>query len=411
MSIGYNLPRIHRNILPDDVHLAIQTNQSNPESLENPVIKINRTLSYYLQQAKREIHNCPDWEFYKKFTNPFELINTSIYDEKTVAKYAPISRAYFKMVEIIKHFNLFNNSPSSINTFHLAEGPGGFIEATLNIRNNTNDKYYGMTLIDKTNHTVPSWKKGGTFLKHNPNVHIELGDDKTGNLYSYVNLHAIHTKYKHSMYFITGDGGFDFSTDYQNQEEMAWKLLYAQVIYALSLQMDDGIFVLKCFDIFQENTIDIVYLLSSLYDSVMIYKPQTSRYANSERYIICKGYNALLYTEPVRIKLWNLFVHITKNDINVRRVLNIDIPYAFLSRLMEINAIYGQQQIETIFDTILLRDKPAKIIKYYDRNIQKAVRWCKLFNIPHQNPISLTYMRNSVYGKDLSNNEFIRRRR
>ena len=33
-----------------------------------------------------------------------------------------------------------------------------------------------------------------------------------------------------------------------------------------------------------------MYLLSSVYGEVYISKPQTSRYANSERYIICKNF-------------------------------------------------------------------------------------------------------------------------
>ena len=34
----------------------------------------------------------------------------------------------------------------------------------------------------------------------------------------------------------------------------------------------------------------VLYLLSSLYKNVFIMKPETSRIANSEKYIICKGY-------------------------------------------------------------------------------------------------------------------------
>ena len=43
----------------------------------------------------------------------------------------------------------YNHDP--IRSFHLAEGPGGFIEAIQLMRMNTDDTYYGMTLIDKTN--------------------------------------------------------------------------------------------------------------------------------------------------------------------------------------------------------------------------------------------------------------------
>ena len=61
-----------------------------------------------------------------------------------------------------------------MHTFHLAEGPGGFIEAICNRRNNPEDEYYGMTIIfDETDDNVPAWHKTGHFLSQHPNVTIE----------------------------------------------------------------------------------------------------------------------------------------------------------------------------------------------------------------------------------------------
>ena len=83
----------------------------------------------------------------KKYVNPYEYIHTiipGIY--KSVSKYKPISRAFFKFIEINKQFNLLN-CLENICTFHLAEGPGGFIEAVSKLRNNPDDIYYGITLL------------------------------------------------------------------------------------------------------------------------------------------------------------------------------------------------------------------------------------------------------------------------
>ena len=55
--------------------------------------------------------------------------------------------------------------PNQKNTFHLAEGPGGFIEATTYLRKkNTKDNYYGITLLNNDKH-VPNWKKADMLLK------------------------------------------------------------------------------------------------------------------------------------------------------------------------------------------------------------------------------------------------------
>jgi 23S rRNA U2552 (ribose-2'-O)-methylase RlmE/FtsJ len=421
MSIGYNLPRIHKIICETDFHLTEQTNEKT-DKLDNPVIKINKTHAYYLQQAKMEIQKYGiQWDFYKKFTNPYEFINTSIYDEKTIASYVPISRAYFKMVEIIQHFNLLDDFPYQyMKSFHLAEGPGGFIEATVNLRQNVFDEYYGMTLINKSNSQIPSWKKSHILMKKNPNIKLEYGEDGTGDLYSYINLRYCHNNYKHQMDFITADGGFDFSTDYQNQEEMIWKLLYAQILFALSMQKNNGTFVLKCFDLFQENTIDLLFLLSCMYDVATIYKPQTSRYANSEKYIICRGFKEKQYTEKVRIQLWNIFVHIMTKTISVRRIFNFNIPYIFYTRLSEINAIYAQQQVDNIFSTVNLiqyveRKEPyIKLMKYYERNVSKCLYWCKKYNVVYypyhilqqSKMIILQKIKEYKSGVDISNNYY-----
>ena len=52
----------------------------------------------------------------------------------------------------------------------------------------------------------------------------------------------------------------------------------AQVCYALCTQNEGGVFVLKLFDCFLSNTVDLLYLLSGCYNQVYITKPQTSRY-------------------------------------------------------------------------------------------------------------------------------------
>ena len=55
---------------------------------------------------------------------------------------------------------------------------------------------------------------------------IENGKSKNGDLFLESNLNYINEKYGSSMEYITGDGGIDFSIDFNNQEEMSLKLIY-----------------------------------------------------------------------------------------------------------------------------------------------------------------------------------------
>jgi 23S rRNA U2552 (ribose-2'-O)-methylase RlmE/FtsJ len=360
-------------------------------------IYISQSLHHYLSGIKQQIDKYNDcWDNYKKITNPYEYIHTHVSEYNiSICKYKPLSRSFFKMIEIIDIFGLLHEK-HKINSFHLAEGPGGFIEAFCykrlkaekHYKNDKydksdksdksdkyekserksytsedhddgekdkekvekNDKYIGMTLIsDDIN--IPSWKKSQYFINNNKQVKIEVGASKTGNLFLKENLLFCYEKYGSSMEYITGDGGFDFSVDFNKQEELSTKLVVAQILFALVLQKKDGIFILKIFDVFKFLSIELFFLLSICYENVFIYKPYTSRIANSEKYIICKKYKP---NTAFIGQILDNFDYIISNVNNIYTLLNKPIPKLFIKKIEEINAIYGQQQIENINYTLNL---------------------------------------------------------
>ena len=261
------------------------TTYKNIECIESdapPCPVISNSLSHYLYDIKEKIdHYERDWDIHKKYTNPYEYIHTVVpMKKKCIASHKPLSRSYFKMIEMMNMFNLKGDS-KPIRSFHLAEGPGGFIEALAQIRNCIHDTYIGMTILDKENDSnIPAWKKTQQFLRNNPNVVIEVGEDETGNILSVENFIGVKEKYGSSMDLITADGGFDFSLDFNSQEINITKLLFAQICFAVTMQKRGGSFILKIFDCFMQHTIDLLYILSSFYEKVYIMKPYTSRYAN-----------------------------------------------------------------------------------------------------------------------------------
>jgi len=356
------------------------------EKLEN----INPSLKKYLNDMKNLISNyLYEWDNIKRYTNTHEFIHTSVPKyNKSISKIKPISRAFFKLIEIYNTFDIFEDMTDNINTFHLAEGPGGFIEATAYKRkSNKKDNYYGITLINDDK-KVPNWKKMDNLLKKFPNINITYGKDGTGNLYHHVNLQYCHEKYKNSMDIITADGGFDFSNNFEDQENNAFRLLLTQVFYALSLQKKNGHFILKMFDIFNTNSIQILYLLSCFYKKVIITKPNTSRQANSEKYIVCK-YFKFNDTSSLTIKLINILNILEKIDFtqyNISDIIDLPIQNIYLSTIIEANAILGNKQIENINSTIKLintKDKSDKLYNLKNNNINKCIRWCTHNSIPY----------------------------
>jgi hypothetical protein len=247
---------------------------------------------------------------------------------------------------------------------------------------------------------IPGWKKTNTFLKQNPNVYIERGVDGTGNILSVQNLLGCKESNKSSIDFITADGGFDFSFDFNSQEVSIAQLLFAQVCYAVTMQKKGGTFVLKVFDCFMQHTMDILCILTSFYDKVYITKPNTSRYANSEKYIVCK--NFLLPTcerfFPFIQKAFDKMIPPPglANNMYVHRFLSVPLPLCFVSKLEEYNAILGQQQIENIHYTILLIDNKHnqdKIDALIKMNVQKCMQWC----VKHELPYNIITMNPNVF--------------
>lgn len=380
------LSNIHNDLKSNNIELTIN-------DISNETIFINKSLSIFLKEMKEEINEYSNsWDTSKKYTNPYEFIHTPIPNYNiSVSQYKPISRAFFKILEIYNTFNIIDNSRKSINTFHLAEGPGGFIEATSFIRKNALDNYYGMTLIDKNNKYIPGWNKAQDFLKKNKNVYIEKGVDNTGNLYNVDNYNYCVNKYSNSMDIITGDGGFDFSIDYNRQEGMSVRLIFTQIIYALSMQKKGGCFIIKIFDIFLKPTSQLIYLLSTFYEKLFIIKPNTSRYANSEKYIVCLNFK---YTNTKHIcktfsKILNEMNSIDFEKKCITSILSISLQIHFTINLQEINCILGNQQIENILNTIkIIINKDKKIEKLNSirsNNIQKCIKWCIKNNVPYNN--------------------------
>lgn len=474
-----------------DVKLNSNGDKTNSKITER--VYVSSSVYSHLCDIKAQIEKYQDaWDNIKKFTNPYEYIHTNISGNKTnISKLRPLSRSFYKMIEIMKNHNIlsqFNHTivtkpdtKMSINTFHLAEGPGGFIEAISYLRgqqylrvakeDNTkehqvntvcvntilpessiqilkrntelhdevmkdleqlrisrrifenqkiitestssssstssstisstisssstssstanmqitygNDRYYGMTLINDEP-ICPGWKKTRSFLDNHPNVIIETGADKTGNLISLDNFMHCVSKYKNKMNIITGDGGFDFSVDFNNQENMATQLILCEVYYALAMQKQGGTFILKIFDVFHKPTVDVLYLLCYYYNSVSIMKPHTSRIANSEKYVVCQGFKIADST-----KIIDQFSDIFASLSSPERILSIipqDHDLYFLNKIEEMNAMVSFQQIENITSTLSVitnHRNTEKLDHYKKSNVNKCIAWCEHYDIPY----------------------------
>ena len=340
---------------------------------------INNKLKDNLIISKNKINNNPLWDEAKKFMNEYEFIFSTFKnnDINTLTKKKPISRSYFKLWEIIHNHNLINNF---ISTTHIAEGPGGFIEALCDYC-----KYYsillekinGITLISNDN-KVPNWKLKDFYYKKFP-IKLHYGKDNTGNIYSLDNIdHFILNIGKNSNHFITADGGFDFSNDFNNQESKSFFLMLCEFYISVCLQCTDGSLLIKVFDLFHINTLILINSVSLMYEKLIIIKPCTSRPANSEKYILFQKFtNNETIIESLRDAIiYNDFEYLLFNEDNFIH---------FLNDICEYNITYTSRQIIYINKTLSYMNQNNKDNSFYEKilkkNKKKSKIWCEKYNL------------------------------
>ena len=349
-----------------------------------------------LQQAKNMIdlyYKEGKWDDYKKITNPYEYIFLSWNrrSSRSVAIRQPLSRSYFKMIELWKRLD-FNvelkdlvERDKGLLTAHAAEGPGGFIEACSTMCESQSWDFkaaHAITLRSDAKN-IPGWRKAVHFLEANPQVSIHHGADETGNILlkhnqdSYVA--AVRAAHPQGVHIFTADGGFDFSNDYNAQEDSVFPLLLSESLLGLQVLSKGGTIIIKCFDTLEQPTIDLIWLLSRAFRTWGLVKPRTSRAGNAERYIIGKGF--LGDCADIIMVLQN---YQAAGNYKLP-ILKQPIDPSWRTTLSKISDI--QIQIERVEYTVI--QETLSLIKSTDyttvrvlvrANVQRSIEWCKEHN-------------------------------
>jgi len=379
----------HNSIPFPKVNLKILGKDQYPEKI---LIDIDNLIYKYKNQIDL-VNNHKIWDYCKKLTNDFEMIHISNKNIQLtnigLANYDPISRSYFKMWEMIKDFNLIDNSNKSITVFCLAEGPGGFVEAICNIRKhycNTSDDSINCMTLKSYKSDIPGWKKSMRIFKENPNIDIYYGNDGSGDLYKTENLIHLEKKMNNNKCdLVTADGGFDFSIDYNKQEELSYRLIICQIVAGISILKLNGHFVLKVFDNITKFSLKIIYFLTTMFLTVNLVKPFTSRPANSEKYIVCKNFLGInksnldeLYSI---IDDWEI---LSSQNKNVEDIFEFNLPINFILSIKEYNMFILNRQLKNILKTLTyirinLSNSDINYIKQNQAII--ASLWCLKYGI------------------------------
>lgn len=336
------LPKINNNIY---------VNPNNSDKILQPYT--SQSLYHYYKQSRQEIDKICSKEENEitninyseliKIVNPYEYVFSKVPGSKfSVSKLKTKSNAFYDFLEVLTTINIFEEyKDKSIKTLHVTPNYSDTIECFEMLREDFKDDilFYD-SINEKTIKSIPDTKFNFLFLEAND-----------------INLNVYMKNLMECMMII-----------FKNQEF-------------------DGSCVIKISHVFHKPIIDILYLLSCLYEKVYVLKPNTSNVASFDKYIVCKNLqkneSKLLY---FKCNYYRLFVHLEKNKSNnIASILDFEIPNYFLNKIDDMNIIIGQQQLESLdmmINILKNKNKDDKIETIKKSNIQKSVAWCEKYKIP-----------------------------
>lgn len=308
--------------------------------------------------CKTVFDSLADDEFLKARTraNPYEMIKGAIFQNRAATKMANMDAVFDFMFSCPKNEDQ-KELLGSMDLLYFADicaGPGGFSEYML-WRKGWHCKGFGFTLKGENDFKLEKFLSG-TPETFEPFYGVN-GIDGDGDIMNPDNLVAFkefvfnNTDGK-GVYFVMGDGGFSVAGQENFQEVLTKRLVLCQFLCAMSILRTGGYFLCKTFDLFTPFTVGLIYLLYRAFDEICIHKPVTSRPANSERYVICKGFRE--GTEDICDYLFFVNEELGKlsyTDQDVLEVVPLNVLKAdetFTTYMRNSNESLGERQINAL---------------------------------------------------------------
>ncbi|XP_070161216.1 cap-specific mRNA (nucleoside-2'-O-)-methyltransferase 1-like [Polyergus mexicanus] len=339
------LPNVHSHmLLPENMVDWIKTGPKKL-TIDDETMYCNPDILEQIIKSKTVFDKLDKVEMRKARTrsNPYETIRTANFLNRAAVKMANIDRACNFMFTDPKDLQ-----PNKLLYFaDVCAGPGGFSEYILS-RKKWHAKGFGFTLKNENDFTLDEFFAGPC-----ETFHPFYGSKGNGDVFDPQNQEEFrslimkHTDGK-GVHFMMSDGGFSVEGQENIQEILSKQLYLCQCLVALMIVRPSGHFVTKLFDLFTPFSIGLVYLMYRCFENICIFKPNTSRPANSERYLICKTKKDDTQAVVQHLSHVNhsLLKKDDKNDIIQLVPLDVlEADKAFVSYLRSSNDTLGKKQI------------------------------------------------------------------
>lgn len=381
---------------PAKLSIEDETNFADPEI----VATICRCKSVFDALSGHELRRAVS------LSNPFETIEKGIFQNRAAMKMANIDHAFDYMFTNPKHMDespmVRENSQDLLYFADICAGPGGFTEYVL-WKKKWTARGFGFTLRGPNDFKLEEFYAASTET-FEPHYGVDPRDGD-GNIYDPHNLIAFrnhvleHTKKcsnhpvsepcttdcSSGVHFVMADGGFSVEGQENLQEILSKRLYLCQFLTALGILRVGGHFVCKLFDIFTPFSVGLIYLMYRAFEKVCIFKPNTSRPANSERYLVCKwkrsGTDAIgeymfilncILDHNAKEKEPNDIIHVISLD-------DIKSDTKFFDYIVSSNNTIGQRQI-VFLSKVKAFAEDETLIEFKQAELKNAC--LRLWNVP-----------------------------
>ena len=308
------------------------------------IVCISKSLfNYYKQSKELFCETIDDYNFddVLKNANPFEFLYSKVAGTNmSVSKLIRKTNTFYDFTEIIFTLNIFDDLKTPITkSLHITSNYLDTIECVNSVTRGVDNRYN--------------------------KIESELCNE-SNEKYDFIFLEPIINSFENLNQYI-----FDMI-----------KCLYV----IMRRQSVNGICVIKFETVFQKPIVDILYILSSMYEKVYLIKPTSSNVATFEKYIVCMDF--ITYDKGVETNcqvVSNILSKQCENQTNIVSLINSNTPLYFTNKLDDINIIIGQQQLDFLDQLVNIyktKNKSDKLETIRKANIQKSIMWCEKFKVP-----------------------------
>ena len=273
---------------------------------------------------------------YRKYTHPYDYMKSVVDDTK-------INSKSYSIWEIICHFNVIDDTLSTIHMVDRMDGIQTLIQSKYKDSISSLLDYD----IEIFSHISPDDQSDSS------NRFIEWRSSRMDTS----DMIILNPKYITNQNMITN--------------------LFISII----LQKPGGTLILHMNDIGSVFSIDIIYIITSLYEDVFIVKPEISDIHEYETFIFCYGMKDFSKMELTT----NMIPLLGKCYTRDSRLIHNYIPHKMITSILNASSICENIRSSSIIETLKIQHNilNLNIESIEKRNISKCKRWCNKHHIKY----------------------------